>query len=142
MNPAENALVQALKILKGRVATFTNDTNAGICMQLRKINEERNIRLLSREKPCSNVVVEELFIETARNWPQHSGNYYYPIPATAEFVLHPSNAGITDRRVLASYCYAYCPLWEGKSLELRMSLIDFIIETLEAPKPVGDSPTQ
>lgn len=72
---------------------------------------------------CSNVsdaidVPSNKYARHYKTWSKYSGNEYFPIP-------HPFNSNIDSCRF---YFDASYPRWQGKSKELRLELIDFIIE--------------
>lgn len=58
----------------------------------------------------------------AKNWPKWSGDGTYPVPAPTCHQEKPD-----------SHCWAYChlPKWQGEYGQLRMELLDFLIEELE-----------
>jgi len=74
---------------------------------------------------CTNVLrltdydynVTNLFNDTARGWPLHSGDVDFPIPARDE--------DESDKQEYDNY-----PRWEGYGLEMRISLIDFVVNEL------------
>jgi hypothetical protein len=76
----------------------------GICCNVSDIYEDSP--LLQGHDPT---VLYDMVEKFAKGWPHHSGNHMYPIPGSGVHCSTPE-------------------MWKGKNLELRLSLIDYLIE--------------
>lgn len=67
---------------------------------------------------------EEIIGELATSWPKWSGDGVYPVPCPESYL---------DRSREDPHCWAFCslPKWEEAYGDLRMELLDFLINELE-----------
>lgn len=111
---------EARRLLKGlkRLAhKGPIDKKFGICMNLDLVLEEMKAGI-------STGRTYDLIGKLAEGWPEHSGNYNYPIPSTNKKIKEPDT--YYDGRL------NHDKLWKRKQKLLRMSLISYIIKKLEA----------
>ena len=103
-------LLEALKHLKG-----DSQKCGGICA-----NVEDYIYSEYKEDPSD---VAKTIGEMAQKWPKWSGSLNYPVPVPEKLV---------KSNVHTSYwAFGFLPKWQGEYGQLRMELLDFLIEELE-----------
>ena len=90
--------------------------DSGICCNLEKILFPR----IEEHGQTISVIGLENFLEaTFKLWPKYSGEEVYPVPSPLE--------GKTARQM---YWSQGCDFWAGEYGQLRLELLDFLIETL------------
>ena len=75
--------------------------------------------------------------QVAQKWPKWSGDITYPVPVPV-----PANMGLAELKAgvhtpMDAYHYFH-NVWEGAYGELRMELLDFLIEELEQTNGTGN----
>jgi hypothetical protein len=80
------------------------------------------------------VIPYEIECEILESWEHFSGCITYPVPMTIsvkEMKTHPNSNCYSAKEDHAEFSYDYLPLYEGKQLELRISLAKHIKAKLE-----------
>jgi hypothetical protein len=108
-----------LKALKRLAHKGPIDRKYGICMNV-------NLYLGELKAGISTGRTYDIIGELAEGWPEHSGEYNYPIPSTNNKIAKANNYYNTRLQNKQN------KLWTRKQKLLRNSLINYIIKKMEA----------
>lgn len=127
MSNMHQMLLQGLKQLKTEVPA----PHMGICDNVYHVMDDLFGQSDCWVIPAEDGVEIDVFMwiqETAQKWPKWSGDINYPVPVPTNMGLAELKAGV--HTPMDAY-HHFHNVWEGAYGQLRMELLDFLIQELE-----------